>query len=178
MPRHFSAEEEADREGYNLLIRAGYDPTDAPKLFDVLNKDLEEPKIEEPFFFGTQPRLQERHESYSRLLKERAPESTGETGADRFMESQPQRTQVFFANFALLCVTIFAACAIFFTSHRARKRGFTRAKAPSECVQKISPFGRNDKRVIPNEVRDLDFFLGDLCRLRERFRVLLAAPPR
>jgi len=50
VPRHFSAEEEADREGYNLLIRAGYDPTDAPKLFDVLNKDLEEPKIEEPFF--------------------------------------------------------------------------------------------------------------------------------
>ena len=80
------AEEEADREGINMMIGAGYDASDAPKLFDAIKRDLEEQKITEPFFFGTHPRLQERQESYSRLLKERAPELPGEKCAERFAE--------------------------------------------------------------------------------------------
>ena len=80
------AEEEADREAFDLLVRAGYDPAESPKLFDAIKKDLEERKIEEPFFFGTHPRLQDRKESFSRLLNKNPPSEPGEKAAERFEE--------------------------------------------------------------------------------------------
>lgn len=61
-------EAEADMEGLKLMVKAGYDPREAPKLFIHLKKELEEEKIKEPFFFGTHPRLQERIENYESLL--------------------------------------------------------------------------------------------------------------
>ena len=52
-----------------LLINAGYDPTESPKLFKHLKHDLKEEKRKEPFFFGSHPRLSERIENYETLLK-------------------------------------------------------------------------------------------------------------
>ena len=80
------AEEEADREAFDLLVRAGYDPTESPKLFDAIKKDLEERKIQEPFFFGTHPRLQDRKESFSRLLRKNPPSEPGEKATEPFEE--------------------------------------------------------------------------------------------
>lgn len=80
------AEEEADREAFDLLVRAGYDPAETPKLFDSIKKDLEERQIQEPFFFGTHPRLQERKESFSRLLGKQPSSEGGEKGTERFEE--------------------------------------------------------------------------------------------
>jgi len=62
-------ETEADMEGLNLIIRAGYDPEEASKLFSHLKKEIEEEKKKEPFFFGTHPRLQERVENFDSFLK-------------------------------------------------------------------------------------------------------------
>ena len=62
-------ETEADIEGLKLMMEAGYDPAEAPKLFVHLQRDIEEEKIKEPFFFGTHPRLQERIDNYELLLK-------------------------------------------------------------------------------------------------------------
>lgn len=62
-------ETEADNVGFELVIRAGYDPAETPRLFNHLLKEIEEEKIQEPFFFGTHPRLQERIENYEALLK-------------------------------------------------------------------------------------------------------------
>jgi predicted Zn-dependent protease len=62
-------ETEADMEGIKLMIKAGYDPEEAPKLFTHLKKEIEEEKEKEPFFFGTHPRLQERVENYENFLK-------------------------------------------------------------------------------------------------------------
>jgi predicted Zn-dependent protease len=62
-------EAEADREGFRLMLNAGYDPTEAPKLFLHLKKEVEEEKTKEPFFFGTHPRLTDRVENYETLLK-------------------------------------------------------------------------------------------------------------
>jgi predicted Zn-dependent protease len=62
-------ETEADMEGLNLIIRAGYDPEEASKLFSHLKKEIEEEKKKEPFFFGTHPRLQERVENFNDFLK-------------------------------------------------------------------------------------------------------------
>jgi predicted Zn-dependent protease len=61
-------ETEADKEGLSLMINAGYDPREAPKLFVHLKEWREELKLQEPFFFGSHPRLQERIESYQGLL--------------------------------------------------------------------------------------------------------------
>jgi predicted Zn-dependent protease len=62
-------ETEADTEGFQLMIRSGYAPEEAPKLFTHLKKEVEEDKRKEPFFFGTHPRLQERIENYETALK-------------------------------------------------------------------------------------------------------------
>jgi predicted Zn-dependent protease len=79
-----SHETEADVTGLRLMVAAGYDPREAPKLFEHLKRDLEEQKIEEPFFFGTHPRLQERVDNYNRLLETTYPGVKGVTGAAPF----------------------------------------------------------------------------------------------
>jgi predicted Zn-dependent protease len=70
-------EREADKVGLRLMVQAGYDPREAPKLFEFLLKELEENDIEEPYFFGTHPRLKERIDTYEELL---AATYAGHTG--------------------------------------------------------------------------------------------------
>jgi beta-barrel assembly-enhancing protease len=77
-------EREADREGLTLAVAAGYAPAEAPKLFEHLKRDLELRKVDEPFFFGTHPRLAERVESYQEILQERYASQSGEIGEDRY----------------------------------------------------------------------------------------------
>ena len=79
-------EEEADREGLETMVRAGYSPAEAPKLFTHLKHDVEELKIKEPFFFGTHPRLAERIDSYVDLIADRYVGKTGATNTERFMK--------------------------------------------------------------------------------------------
>jgi predicted Zn-dependent protease len=62
-------EREADEEGLKRLVKAGYDPRRAPELFELLQKDPDGERVKEPFFFGTHPRLRERVENYTTLLK-------------------------------------------------------------------------------------------------------------
>jgi predicted Zn-dependent protease len=63
-------ETEADIEGLKLIVKAGYDPEEAQKLFEYFKEEIEDDKdIKEPFFFGSHPRLQERIENYQKLLK-------------------------------------------------------------------------------------------------------------
>lgn len=73
-------EREADAQGFDRLVAAGYDPREATKVFALLQADAAESKVEEPFFFGSHPRLAERVESYQALLADR-PDATGATGA-------------------------------------------------------------------------------------------------
>jgi predicted Zn-dependent protease len=82
-----SMESEADTNGLRLTIQAGYDPSQSPKLFEHMQKDLEERKIDEPFFFGSHPRLQERKENYTALLAEEYGDKTGKKGDEEFAES-------------------------------------------------------------------------------------------
>lgn len=72
-------ETEADTEGLRLLIAAGYDPFEAPKVFTILLNEVQEEKIEEPFFFGSHPRLQERIDNYQTLLKAVTVETAART---------------------------------------------------------------------------------------------------
>jgi beta-barrel assembly-enhancing protease len=81
-------ETNADEEGLRLMIQAGYDPAEAPKLFVTLQKEALKEKRKEPFFFGSHPKLQERIDNFDTLLKT-AP--TGKQGGiantDRFLRA-------------------------------------------------------------------------------------------
>ncbi|MGQ0577666.1 MAG: M48 family metalloprotease [Betaproteobacteria bacterium] len=61
-------ETEADEQGLRAMVAAGYDPKHAPVLIEHLRQDLGEKKVEERFFFGTHPRLDERMNNFRRLL--------------------------------------------------------------------------------------------------------------
>jgi predicted Zn-dependent protease len=65
-------ERESDRIGLALTARAGYDASAAPELFGHLAEFVKEEsdgEDDEPFFFGSHPRLQERRESCEALLR-------------------------------------------------------------------------------------------------------------
>ena len=79
-------EAEADLEGFRAMVAAGYDSREAPKLFAHLKNELEEDDRDEPFFFGTHPRLKERISSFSRLLTEKMAGGTGVTNAEVYFE--------------------------------------------------------------------------------------------
>jgi Zn-dependent protease with chaperone function len=61
-------ETQADMVGLRLISEAGYDPHEAPRLFEHLMQELEEEKIREPFFFGSHPKLRKRIENYRNFL--------------------------------------------------------------------------------------------------------------
>lgn len=79
-----SMESEADTVGLRLTMRAGYDPRESPKLFEYLQKDLLERKIDEPFFFGSHPKLEDRKQNYDALIAAEFAKKTGKTGKDDF----------------------------------------------------------------------------------------------
>ncbi|MDQ5984611.1 MAG: Beta-barrel assembly-enhancing protease [Syntrophus sp. SKADARSKE-3] len=63
-------ETEADIEGFKLMVNAGYDPREAPKLFIHMKKDVDEKGKKEPFFFGSHPLLQDRIDNFNGLIQE------------------------------------------------------------------------------------------------------------
>lgn len=77
-------EREADMEGIKLLVKAGYDPREAPKLFKHLKDEVEEEEQKEPFFFGSHPRLAERIESYEEFLNSSGGKAGGVDNAETF----------------------------------------------------------------------------------------------
>jgi predicted Zn-dependent protease len=80
-------ETEADTVGIDLMVAAGYDPREAPKLFIHIKRELEEEDIREPFFFGTHPRLQNRIDNYESFLENRYQDYYGGLdNSDIFLE--------------------------------------------------------------------------------------------
>src|SRR2546422_1252493 len=62
-------ERDADSGGMEKLVRAGYDPNEAPKVFELLRSQSKEGGSLEAFFFGSHPKLTERVETTSELVK-------------------------------------------------------------------------------------------------------------
>ncbi len=81
-------ETEADVQGMEKLVRAGYDPREAPKVFKLLLSDSGDRGTMETFFFGNHPRLEERVENTEQLVRTRyasaAASSTAVTDTDEF----------------------------------------------------------------------------------------------
>jgi predicted Zn-dependent protease len=62
-------ERDADHGGMDNLVRAGYDPKEAPKVFALLRSESKDRGSLETFFFGSHPKLTERIETTEGLLK-------------------------------------------------------------------------------------------------------------
>jgi predicted Zn-dependent protease len=62
-------ERDADSAGMDNLVRAGYDPKEAPKVFALLRSESKDRGSLETFFFGSHPRLTERIETTDGLVK-------------------------------------------------------------------------------------------------------------
>lgn len=77
-------EQEADEEGLRLMVKAGYSPQEAPKLFEHLKEEITFRKAKEPYFFGSHPKVQDRIDSFRDLLKSKYADQGGEIGADRY----------------------------------------------------------------------------------------------
>ncbi len=60
-------EAEADRLGIGLMTAAGYNPKEALFLFDQMVTEIEQEGLEEPFFFGSHPKVQWRVDNLQNL---------------------------------------------------------------------------------------------------------------
>ena len=58
------------------MIDAGYDPHEAPKVFQVLQREDTEGDVSEPYYLGSHPRLEERITSYRTAVAEMANVNT------------------------------------------------------------------------------------------------------
>jgi beta-barrel assembly-enhancing protease len=79
-------ERQADVEGLRLAVKAGYDPAEAPKLFQMLKREAEQEKVQAPLFYATHPRLKERIETYEEMLRTEFPNRRGVTNAAAFQD--------------------------------------------------------------------------------------------
>jgi predicted Zn-dependent protease len=66
-------EAEADRVGIELMTQAGYNPKEALSLFDHMISEIEQEGSEEPFFFGSHPRVRQRIDHLQNLPDDRYP---------------------------------------------------------------------------------------------------------
>lgn len=62
-------ETEADNVGYQRLTVAGYSASEAPKTFEHLIAEIKALEINEPFFFASHPKLQDRVDGLTELSK-------------------------------------------------------------------------------------------------------------
>lgn len=78
-------EREADADGLALVAAQGWDVSQARRPFEHFAAWVKEEKLKEPFVYSTHPRLQERMESYEKLLATKyAGRKGGEVGAERY----------------------------------------------------------------------------------------------
>ena len=64
-------ERDADDGGLQNLVNAGYDPKEAPKVFEVLRSESKDRGSLETFFFGSHPKLTERIDTTRELVATR-----------------------------------------------------------------------------------------------------------
>lgn len=72
-------ESEADREGFEMILAEGYDPKEAPKLFEHLKEFIKDEEVKQPFFFSTHPNVVARIENFNKLLKKHTQEIVNKT---------------------------------------------------------------------------------------------------
>ncbi len=75
-------ERQADAVGYERLVKAGYDPREAHKVFEHLADEVKALDIDEPYFFSSHPRLVERIDEFKHLSAQYR--GGGRTGSEQY----------------------------------------------------------------------------------------------
>lgn len=81
-------ENEADTQGFTLLVEAGYDFHEAPRVFEILQEELDS-HIHQPYFFATHPKLDQRLDNYRKLVaaaKQTSRNEKGITNTDGYLD--------------------------------------------------------------------------------------------
>lgn len=78
-------EREADREGFERLLAAGYDTAQAPVVFELLLARTPDDAPGARPYFATHPRLEERIASFRELASAQAGGPAGPTNAERYL---------------------------------------------------------------------------------------------
>jgi predicted Zn-dependent protease len=131
-------EHEADEVGFDLMRRAGYDPGEAPRIWEALMQEREASgDSERPIFFSTHPPTGERVQTLRRLADERRdPARAYEAGRERYVETlRPLRTMLL--------------------RDEVRTRQFERTRVVLERA-----------RASGQAPAEVEFFVGELHRLR------------
>ena len=135
-------EREADQGGMEKLVRAGYDPKEAPKVFQLLMAESKERGSLETFFFGSHPRLQERVESTTELVGTKYAAAAAAADAVKTSEEFALRMRTVVRDNALLDI---------------RAGRFKLAQAQLDRVAEITP-----------KDPTLHLYYGDLFRLQSQ----------
>lgn len=132
-------EREADSDGFELMVEAGYDPREAPKIWQALVEEREAAEDRETFiFFATHPTTGERIATLESLADEYvADREPGVKGEERFLAA----TLPFRATFV---------------HDELRQREFARSQV---VLDHLFEAGVN--------LGELHFFQGELYRLRD-----------
>ena len=99
-------ETEADEQGLRAMVEAGYDPKQASMLIELLRQDLGDKKVEERFFFGTHPRLEERISNFRRLLDTQYAAQARDVGRVTNAEDFLSRTDQLLLDNAVLDINL------------------------------------------------------------------------
>jgi beta-barrel assembly-enhancing protease len=75
-------ERDADQKGYERLVRSGYNPNEAHKVFQQLANEVKALGTEEPYFFSSHPKLVERIETFKELAAKY--KGGGRVGAEEY----------------------------------------------------------------------------------------------
>ena len=84
-------ERQADEVGLERAVASGYDPNQAPRVFEILKDDRGDDRKMEVFFFGSHPRLDERIADMKELLSTRY---SGVGGAERTTDTHDFRMRM------------------------------------------------------------------------------------
>jgi len=71
-------EREADRDGFDLIVEAGYDPRETKKAFEIMYEATKKEKFDIPYFYQTHPKTKARIKSFEKLIKKHAEETNKE----------------------------------------------------------------------------------------------------
>lgn len=75
-------EREADQKGYERLVKSGYNPHEAHKVFQTLANEVKALGTDEPYFFSSHPKLVERIDTFKELAAKN--KSGGRLGTEEY----------------------------------------------------------------------------------------------
>lgn len=137
---------EADEQGLALVAAAGLDVSQAKRPFEHLAAWVKEEKLDEPFVYATHPRLQDRIQSYDRLLSGKYAGRKGDAGAERYRAAT--------AQLLLAAARLDLAAGRFRAAERSARAYIAFAPRPAEAWTIIGDIARQSR---PKDGEELAF---------------------